>query len=91
MKPSTPRDITIKFANGLVDAVIDQFGKDVIMIPQDESHFTITAKIKPTGEFYGWLFPFGRGAEIIKPEDIRENMRGYAQNVLEMYKDEEKV
>lgn len=91
MKPSTPRDITIKFANGLVDAVIDQFGKDVMMIPQDKDCFTITAKIKPTGEFYGWLFSFGRGAEIIKPEDIRENMRGYAKNVLEMYKDEEKV
>ena len=91
MKPSTPRDITIKFANGLVDAVIDQFGKDVMMIPQDKDCFTITAKIKPTGEFYGWLFSFGRGAEIIKPEDIRESMRGYAQNVLEMYKNEEKV
>ncbi len=91
MKPSTPCDITIKFANGLVDAVIDQFGKDVMMIPQDKDYFTITAKIKPTGEFYGWLFSFGRGAEIIKPEDIRENMRGYAKNVLEMYKDEEKV
>ena len=74
-----------------MDAVIDQFGKDVMMIPQDESHFTITAKIKPTGEFYGWLFSFGKGAEIIKPEDIRESMRGYAKNVLEMYKDEEKV
>ena len=84
------KDITVKicFNNGLVDAVRDQFGKDVIMIPQDENHFTVSVKVRLTRELYSWLFTFGRGAKIVAPVEVADKMREYAENIAEMYKDD---
>ena len=41
--------VTLRFENSLAGVVIDRFGKDVIIIPEDENHFliTVTAQISP--------------------------------------------
>lgn len=91
IKEAKEYNVNISFNNGLVDAVRDQFGKDIIMTPQDENHFTITAKIQTSTEFYAWLFTFGRGAKIISPKEVADKMREYALNVAEMYHEEEKM
>ena len=44
--------VKIRFRNELADAVIDQFGKDIMMIPYDEEHFTITAPIQVSPTFF---------------------------------------
>lgn len=80
--------VKICFNNGLVDAVRDQFGKDVIMIPQDEKTFTVRVNVRLSSEFYAWLFAFGRGAKIISPPEVAGKMREYAEKIVEMYKDD---
>ena len=88
MKDGKDTTVKICFNNGLVDAVRDQFGKDVIMIPQDENHFTVSVRVRLTREFYSWLFTFGRGAKIVAPVEVADKMREYAENIAEMYKDD---
>ena len=84
------KDATVKicFNNGLVDAVRDEFGKDVMMIPQDDKTFTVSVNVKLTMEFYAWLFNFGRGAKILAPAEVANKMLGYAENIAKMYKDD---
>ena len=36
--------VKMQFRNELADVVIDQFGRDVMMIPLDDGHFTITVE-----------------------------------------------
>lgn len=88
MKEGKDTTVKIYFNNGLVDAVRDQFGKDVIMIPQDDKHFTVSVNVRLSSEFYAWLFAFGRGAKIVAPKEAAEKMREYAENIAEMYKDD---
>ena len=88
IKAGTVKTVKICFTNGLVDAVRDQFGTDVMMIPQDEKHFTVSVDVLTTSEFYSWLFNFGRGAKIISPVEVANKMREYAEKVTEMYKDD---
>ena len=80
--------VKIRFNNGLVDAVRDQFGKDLIMIPQDEKTFTVSVNVRLSSEFYAWLFGFGRGAKILGPPEVAGKMREYAEKIVEMYKDD---
>lgn len=37
--------VKMQFRNELADVVIDQFGRDVMMIPLDDGHFTITVDL----------------------------------------------
>jgi len=80
--------VKIRFHNGLVDAVRDQFGGDVMMIPQDEKTFTVSVNVRLSSEFYAWLFSFGRGAKILYPLEVAEKMCEYAERIVEMYKDD---
>ncbi len=75
--------VRLKFANHLAGAVIDRFGRDVILVPLDEEHFTVTVSAVVSQHFFGWVFGFGTEAEILEPEDVRQKMREELQRVLE--------
>lgn len=79
-------DIKIKFDEGLANSVLDKFGPDTIMIPSEDGTFTINVKIKPGFTFYGWLFQFGTGAEIISPPEIREAFCQMTEDVRKKYR-----
>lgn len=70
------QNVTLRFENSLMNAVIDRFGK---IAPEHDGreHFTITVPIRVNGgcaptTFFGWLFQFGTKAQIIAPANLRE-------------------
>jgi predicted DNA-binding transcriptional regulator YafY len=81
-------DVQIRFRNELADAVIDQFGKHIFMIPVDEDHFTITAPIEVSPTFFAWISTFGRRVKILGPEPVVKKMREFIQASADMYQDE---
>ena len=78
----------ISFRNELADAVIDQFGRDVMMIPLDDEHFTITVPVQISPPFFAWIATFGRRVKILGPEPVVEKMRDFIQRAADMYKDD---
>ncbi len=80
--------VRIRFRNELADAVIDQFGKDIIMTPIDENHFVITAPIEISPPFFAWIATFGRRVKILSPEPVVEKMRDFLQRSMDMYKND---
>ena len=81
-------DVCIRFRNELADVAIDQFGKDVMMIPVDEDHFIITVPIEVSPTFFAWISTFGRRVKILGPEPVVKKMREFIGKVSEMYQDE---
>ena len=81
-------DVRIRFRNELADAVIDQFGKDVMMMYVDEEHFTITVPIEVSPTFFAWIATFGRRVKILEPQPVVDKMREFVGKLSEMYKDE---
>ena len=47
--------VRMRFRNELADAVVDQFGKDVMMIPSDSDHFIITVPVEISPTFFAWV------------------------------------
>lgn len=82
-------NVRIRFINRLADAVIDQFGKEIMLIPTDEKHFTATLPVELSPPFYAWVATFGRGAKILTPQTAIDGMRAFIEKVSDMYKNEE--
>ena len=61
--------------NGLAGVMIDRFGKDIMMIPVDEEHFTVNVDVRVCGPFFGWIISLGEGVKIVGPDEVVEQMR----------------
>ena len=81
-------NVRIRFRNELADAVIDQFGNDVMMMPVDAEHFTITVPIEVSPTFFAWVSTFGRKVKILAPAPVVEKMKAFIQASADMYKDD---
>jgi len=76
------KDVKLRVNNKIIGSVIDRFGKDIIMIPEDETRFTITVRIALSPIFCGWLFQFGNLCEVLEPPELKENLKQRAKEFL---------
>ena len=78
--------IQIRFINPLLDAVVDRFGtKGMIYSKVDEDHFTITASVEISDQFFSWICQFGKKAKITKPERVVQQFKDYLDKIRMMY------
>ena len=84
-------DVRIRFRNELADAVIDRFGKDTVMIPADDEHFTVLVPVEVSPPFFAWIATFGRRVKILGPQPVIDKMKKFIEAVSDMYKDEGKM
>ena len=64
--------VKIKFRNNLVAVVIDRFGKNISIVPEDKEHFSISIRAQISPQFYAWLFGFADECEIISPAYVKD-------------------
>lgn len=79
------RTVKLRFSNFLLDAVLDRFGNDIIVIPDGDSHFTVNVDVAVSQMFYAWLFGFKGDAEVIFPQDVRDGMKAQLETVMANY------
>lgn len=85
MFTGTEQSVKLKFASHLVGAVIDRFGKDVMIFPQGNDHFTVSIPVAVSPQFFAWVFGFGDEVEILSPASVREEMKKRLQLVSGRY------
>lgn len=80
---STP--VKLLFDNRLAGVAIDQFGKDAILIPEGEDHFSVTVNVAVNAQFYGWLTGLGNEVRIISPQSAADGMSAHLASVQALY------
>lgn len=85
MFTGSEQTVKLRFENRLAGAVIDRFGKEVMLIPDGEDHFTVSADIAVSPQFYAWVFGFGTAVEILSPESARDELAQLAKSVSQIY------
>ena len=78
--------VRLRFASHLAGAVIDRFGREVMMIADGEEQFTVSLEVVVSPQFFAWVFGFGTEAEILSPEAVRSEAGTIAQNIAELYR-----
>lgn len=71
--------------NTLAGVIIDRFGKDVMMIPSDKSHFTVNVDVHVSRQFLGWVFSLGENVRILGPETVVDQMKAEVQRLIGQY------
>ena len=79
--------VTMRFANSLLDAVIDRFGtKNASYSKVDDEHFFVSVEVELSNPFYSWLLQFGEKAKIMHPKEVADGMKTFLENILISYK-----
>ncbi len=78
-------NMTLRFRSDMAGVVLDRFGQDVMLIPDGESHFTVTLPLVMSPQFFGWLFGLGDGVELTAPERAVQAYRAQLAAVSGLY------
>ena len=72
--------------NRLIGVMIDRFGQDIIVVPQDDDYVMITAQVAVSQQFFGWITGLGAGVAIAGPANVREEYVRYIENISLNYR-----
>lgn len=86
MYHGTEETVKIQFINELAGVVIDRFGKDVYLRPVDDYHFIAHVKVAVSRQFIAWVIGLGKGAKIVSPEAVVEEMKKTIEELTALYK-----
>lgn len=59
--------VTLRCRRHMAGIILDRFGQDVILIPQDEDHFSVTLPVVLSPQFFGWLFGLEDNVVLTSP------------------------
>lgn len=77
--------VKIRFDNSLVNAVIDRFGKDIVIGKLDDTSFYIWIKVAVSSTFFAWLSQFGSKVKVLSPETVVEQYKNSLREILMQY------
>lgn len=78
--------VSIRFANSLLDTVVDRFGtKNVVYNRDGEGYFKLFASVAVSDQFFGWLCGLGTKAQIVSPDSVVDKFSSYLDNLRKMY------
>lgn len=80
------QNVRLLVENELAGVIIDRFGKDIMMIPSGESHFTVNIEVRVSRQFLGWVFSLGEQVEILSPQEVRNAMKEELQRHMKQYR-----
>ncbi|MBQ9837933.1 MAG: transcriptional regulator [Oscillospiraceae bacterium] len=78
-------NVKLRFHRSLINVVIDRFGKDTMLIPEDEEHFNFTVKVAVSPMFLSWVIGFGKKAKILYPESVVQQCKELCMETLAQY------
>ncbi|MBQ1317919.1 MAG: WYL domain-containing protein [Lachnospiraceae bacterium] len=77
--------VTIEAKNDKAGILIDRFGKDIFIMPVDDTHFRTVVNVAVSRQFLGWIMALGDGIRIVAPDTVVEKMREEIQRLSEQY------
>ena len=78
-------EVELRFHRSLINVVIDRFGRDTMLIPDDEEHFVFTVNVAVSPMFLSWVIGFGSKAKILYPQSVVDACKAMCREALEQY------
>ncbi|OIU71358.1 helix-turn-helix transcriptional regulator [Rossellomorea aquimaris] len=77
--------IKVKFHNGLINVIIDKFGKEADIRKYDDDHFILSTKARISGGLVNWILNFGSKARVISPPSLLQTVKEEVTNMNKLY------
>lgn len=81
------RDTKVRLVceNGMINVIVDRFGRDVAVTPLDSDHFSVWVEVVTSEKFFSWIFGFNGQIWIAEPESVRGQMREQLDRIIRQY------
>ncbi|PKM63472.1 MAG: WYL domain-containing protein [Firmicutes bacterium HGW-Firmicutes-21] len=79
--------VRISCDNDLISVIIDRYGSDITILKESDDRFVVTAKVKVSPQFLAWVFSFGKGMEIVYPDNVVMRMKQLLEESSKLYSD----
>lgn len=86
MYPGDVRYVEIKIHKSLLNSIIDRFGLGVEIEDYDENYFILKERVAITDGFVRWILNWGKDAEVLYPESLRERMKEELEGLCKLYR-----
>lgn len=77
--------VVLRCSNELIGVVLDRFGTDVMIMPEEGGFFKAHILVAVSPQFFGWLTGIGDKMQIAGPEHVKEEYRKYIERILSKY------
>ena len=77
--------VKMRFHKSMINAVIDRFGRETMLIPDGDEHFTFTVSVAVSPMFLSWVIGFGNLAKILYPQSVVDECTKMCREALEQY------
>lgn len=77
--------VKLRFHRDLANAVIDRFGRETILIPDEDEHFIFTVRVAVSPLFLSWVIGFGDRAQILYPQSVIDQCVALCSSVAGQY------
>ena len=82
----TLESVTILFKTNLTKVIVERFGFDVQIIPDNNNYARVKVKVQISQQFYGWLAGFkADDLCLIEPKSEVDNYLRYLQEIIKNY------
>lgn len=80
-----PMRVTLSGRRDMVGTLLDRFGRDITVIPEEGGRFTAHIDVRVSRHFLAWIIALGDGVSITGPEALVEQMRAEAARLTAQY------
>lgn len=77
--------VTLRCDARMSNIIIDRFGRDVILVPQEDDSFTVQLPVVLSPQFFGWLFGLGDEVVLVAPPSAVAQYSAHLNQVLSKY------
>ena len=77
--------VTLEFDDSFAGAVIDRFGKDIMIINSGQGSFTVDVPVTVSSHFYAWVAGLDGGCRILGPAEVRQGMKDHLTKIAAAY------
>ena len=81
--------VRLECDNSMAGVIIDRFGKNVMIIPQDENRFITNVKVAVSRQFLGWIIGLGSQVKIVGPAEVVDKIKQEINRLNKQYTEEE--
>ncbi len=78
--------VTLECSERLAGAMIDRFGMNLSFIKTDFG-FKFSTRLMVSPQFYAWVLGFGAEIKLLSPNNVKEELVGKMQEILDNYKE----
>ena len=82
-----PMRVTLEGSRDMVGPLLDRFGRDIVIIPEEGGRFTAHIDVRVSRHFLAWIIALGDGICITGPAPLVEQMRAEAARLTKQYRE----